>query len=320
MLQRLSLTLSLVLLAACQSVPMQQSVPSEDDTTRAVVETGDLVATLRELNDSVNQLGAMMASKANHAPVSASYAASDDEAPTGDQARAVEALTHALSVLETKRAIHSENIANAGVTAYKRRTLLTSSSLHEESGLRIPEVMGTQLTMTPGALELTGNLLDFAIEGSGFFEIQLPNGDLRYRRNGRFRQDVNGRLVTHTGYLLTDQVAIPEDTQGVSVSEDGQVFALSSENSLTQIGTMRLHTFPNPDGLKRIGRDNYAPTASSGQAQARQPGVQGAGRIKQGYFERSNVNTRDEFVEMQIADRQRAAVRLALTSYGIYAR
>lgn len=215
----------------------------------------------------------------------------------------------------------ANNIANVNTSGFKKSRLSFRSLLYQTyrepglplannqndvTGLQIgsgTEVSGSRKMMLQGVLELTGNQLDFGVEGQGFFEIQLPNGELRYTRNGTFRQDFNGRLVTAEGYLLTDQVAIPPDAQGISVSPDGQVFAQEENNQTAQIGTIRLHTFANSTGLKAMGGNYYAPTVSSGQAQGRQPGVQGTGTVKQGYLERSNVETVDELVALIVAQR-----------------
>jgi flagellar basal-body rod protein FlgG len=215
----------------------------------------------------------------------------------------------------------ANNIANVNTSGFKKSRLSFRSLLYQTyrepglplannqndvTGLQIgsgTEVSGSRKMMLQGVLELTGNQLDFGVEGQGFFEIQLPNGDLRYTRNGTFRQDFNGRLVTAEGYLLTDQVAVPPDAQGISVSPDGQVFAQGENNAQSQIGTIRLHTFANSTGLKAMGGNYYSPTVSSGPAQGRQPGVQGTGTVKQGYLERSNVETVDELVALIVAQR-----------------
>ena len=215
----------------------------------------------------------------------------------------------------------ANNIANVNTSGFKKSRLSFRSLLYQTyrepglplannqndvTGLQIgsgTEVSGSRKMMLQGVLELTGNQLDFGVEGEGFFQIQLPNGELRYTRNGTFRQDFNGRLVTAEGYLLTDQIAVPPDAQGISVSPDGQVFAQEDGNQQTQIGTVRLHTFANSTGLKAMGGNYYSPTTSSGQAQGRQPGIQGTGTVKQGYLERSNVETVDELVALIVAQR-----------------
>ena len=157
--------------------------------------------------------------------------------------------------------------------------------------------------MQQGVLELTGNSLDLGVEGAGFFEIELPNGERRYTRNGTFRQDANGRLVTAEGYLLSDQVQIPPDSQGISISADGEVYSLGEGNVQNQIGTIRLHVFPNPTGLRAMGGNYFAGTPSSGDPAAVQPTTAGAGMVKQGYLERSNVETVDELVSLIVAQR-----------------
>lgn len=215
----------------------------------------------------------------------------------------------------------ANNIANVNTSGFKKSRLSFRSLLYQTyrepglplannqndvTGLQIgsgTEVSGSRKMMLQGVLELTGNQLDFGIEGEGFFEVGLPNGDQRYTRNGTFRQDFNGRLVTAEGYLLTDQVTIPPDSQGISISSDGRVFSLQAGNTQTAIGTIRLHVFANATGLKAMGGNYFSPTDSSGPSQARQPGVQGAGSIRQSYLERSNVETVDELVSLIVAQR-----------------
>ena len=215
----------------------------------------------------------------------------------------------------------ANNIANVNTSGFKKSRLSFRSLLYQTyrepglplangqndvTGLQIgsgTEVSGSRKVMTQGVLELTGTQLDFGIEGEGFFEVSLSNGDLRYTRNGTFRRDVDGALVTAEGHTLTDQVSIPPDVQGISVSNDGQVFAVGDENTLSAIGTIRIHVFPNATGLRAMGGNLFSPTESSGQAAARQPGVQGAGSVRQGYLERSNVETVDELVSLIVAQR-----------------
>ena len=215
----------------------------------------------------------------------------------------------------------ANNIANVNTSGFKKSRLSFRSLLYQTyrepglplannqndvTGLQIgsgTEVSGSRKEMQQGVLELTGNALDLGVEGAGFFEIELPNGERRYTRNGTFRQDANGKLVTAEGYLLTDQVAIPPDSQGISISGDGEVYSLDEGNVQQQIGTIRLHVFPNPTGLRAMGGNYFAGTPSSGAAQQLQPTQQGAGSIKQGYLERSNVETVDELVSLIVAQR-----------------
>ena len=215
----------------------------------------------------------------------------------------------------------ANNIANVNTSGFKKSRLSFRSLLYQTyrepglplannqndvTGLQIgsgTEVSGSRKMMLQGVLELTGGPLDFGIEGEGFFEIQLPSGEQRYTRNGTFRQDFNGSLVTAEGYVLTDQVRIPPDALGVSIAPDGTVFAVGDDNTKSAIGTVRLHVFANPTGLKAEGGNYFSPTESSGPAAARQPGLQGAGSVRQGYLERSNVETVDELVSLIVAQR-----------------
>lgn len=233
---------------------------------------------------------------------------------------AVDILAGALDVLERKRSVLCENIANVDVPGFRRRRLLVTNQVCDVTGMRVPCDMGEQIDQVQGVLALTGNQLDFAIEGAGFFEVQLPNGELRYTRCGTFRQDVNGRIVTAQGYRLTDPVTIPPVIQGVSVSNDGHFFAVGEQNSLMSIGTIRLHLFPNARALRATGGTFFVPTESSGQATDRQPGVHGAGALRQGYIERSNLTLSEELFELQRVEREAAAVRRALAGFGIDAR
>ena len=138
----------------------------------------------------------------------------------------------------------ANNIANVNTSGFKKSRLSFRSLLYQTyrepglplannqndvTGLQIgsgTEVSGSRKEMQQGALELTGNSLDLGVEGAGFFEIELPSGEQRYTRNGTFRQDANGRLVTAEGYLLSDQVQVPPDSQGISISADGEVYSL----------------------------------------------------------------------------------------------
>ena len=124
--------------------------------------------------------------------------------------------------------------------------------------------------------------------------------------------------MTAEGYLLTDQVTVPPSSQGISISSYGQVFSLEDDNVQTQIGTIRLHVFPNAAGVEAMDGNYFDETASSGKSSARQPGVQGAGLIMQGYVECSNVEITGELIDLQLNKRQANAVRRALASHGIY--
>lgn len=280
----------------------------------------DLSAQLARLGDSIERLNAAMALAGTAAPANASFGAAG-AAPSGTgNAASIATLTDALLVLNEQHAVHCENIANRTVHGYKRRRLDVTTSLDEPSGLLLLQSAGSQMLMNQGVLELTGNQLDFGIEGEGFFQIQLPSGERHYTRNGTFRQRVDGRLLTAEGNMLTDQLSIPPDSQGISIDSNGLVYSLHGDSKPTVIGTIRLHVFANAAGLEPKAANSYVPTNSSGSSQARPPGIQGAGQIKQGYLERSNVEVTRELIEMQLIERQASAVRRALAGQGIYTR
>lgn len=329
--------LAVFLLAACRSSApapgadapwRQQLVNSQADLKREVEALKSLVQVrqlepnrapelstrLTALGDRMDQLTARLADAGGAMVANAAYS----PAPGTAAASGIQALKEGLLVLEQQRAIHCENIANAGTPGHKRRQLHPITTVDETSGLRVPEPSRPRLHMQQGVLELTGNHLDLAIEGEGFFEVQQRNGELRYRRDGNFRLEYNGRLVTEEGHLLTDQVAIPPDVTEISVLPDGTVFGHQEDDAPSAIGTIRLHVFSSPSELAAADGNTFAPTISSGQSHARQPGVLGTGSLRQGYLERSNVNITGEIVALQIIERQAAAIRLALASQGVY--
>lgn len=254
-----------------------------------------LAARVEGLSRTVEQLRVIMMAGASARPVEASHG---DRTDGGD-----DALREGLARLEEACALHCENIANVAVPGYKRRTQLLASIEQPTGGIRQPRSAGAQLVMTQGALWQTGKVLDLAVKGAGFFELELPGGERGYTRNGSLLQDANGRLVSAEGYLLTDQVQIPPDSQGISISPDGEVYSLGEGNVQNQIGTIRLHVFPNPTGLRAMGGNYFAGTPSSGDPAAVQPTTAGAGMVKQGYLERSNVETVDELVSLIVAQR-----------------
>ena len=215
----------------------------------------------------------------------------------------------------------ANNIANVNTSGFKKSRLSFRSLLYQTyrepglplannqndvTGLQIGsgvEVSGSRKMMSQGVLENTNEELDLAIEGRGYFEVQLQNGERRYTRNGTFRQDFNGRIVTAEGYLLTDSIAIPADNQGISITPDGQVLSRGEDNEMENIGTIRVHVFANEGGLRAAGNTYSQPTTASGQPQQSQPGLQGAGNIRQRALERSNVETVDELVSLIVAQR-----------------
>jgi flagellar basal-body rod protein FlgG len=218
----------------------------------------------------------------------------------------------------------ANNLANVNTNAFKRSEIdfqdliyinqrppgaEISQGLQVPTGLQVGSgvrVAGTTKSFTVGTLENTGNQFDIAIEGDGFFQVTLPNSSTpRYSRDGALRINQQGNLVTTDGFLVSPQITIPQDAQSVTIGTDGTVAAItaSSPNTVTQIGQLQLNRFINPAGLSSEGRNLYAVTASSGTAQAANPGQNGAGLIRQGFLERSNVDVVTELVHLITAQR-----------------
>ena len=291
--------------AEARAAPLERSsLASQVDSASGI----HLAARIEGLSRTVEQLRLATLAGATAQPVEASHGI---EVGAG-----VESLKGALAALDEQCALHCENIANLGVPGYKRRRPLPVSSAGALNDVRHPRSAGVQLDMTQGALKRTGNSLDLGVEGAGFFEIELPNGEQRYTRNGALRMDVNGRLVTAEGYLLSDQVLIPPDSQGISISADGEVYSLGEGNVQNQIGVIRLYVFRNPSDLK--GESNgYAATTLSGDPVAVQPTTAGAGCLLQGYIELANVGLQTELIDLQQAENDAVVIRCALATQGI---
>ncbi|NRA94616.1 MAG: flagellar basal-body rod protein FlgG [Planctomycetes bacterium] len=173
------------------------------------------------------------------------------------------------------------------------------SGLQIGSGARL---MGTTKTHTQGVIAQTGNFLDMAIQGDGFFEIEGPVGERFYTRDGHFTKDANGELVTAGGYRLIPSITVPQEATQISITKDGTVsYQLNDTNP--QIGQVTLVRFVNPAGLSSEGGNLFRATAASGDPQTVIPGQEGAGQILQGAIERSNVDVANELIQLILAQR-----------------
>ncbi len=157
---------------------------------------------------------------------------------------------------------------------------------------------------TPGDLINTGNNLDLAIDGEGFFQVTLPDGTIAYTRAGNFRLDRDGRIVTNDGYPLEPGITVPADASGITVGGDGRVTVTQPGTvAPVEIGTIELARFINPGGLKAIGKNLFLETDASGAPTTGAPGTEGRGTIVQGFLEMSNVNIVEELANLIIAQR-----------------
>jgi flagellar basal-body rod protein FlgG len=163
----------------------------------------------------------------------------------------------------------------------------------------------TEIIQTQGDLSSTGNPLDFAIEGTGFFQVLMPNNQIGYTRSGSFQPNAQGALVTANGNALQPAITIPANATNISVGSDGTVsVTLPGQTNAAQVGVLQLATFANPGGLNSIGNNIYLPTTASGDPVVGTPGgADGLGTIQQGMLEQANVNIVDEFVNMILAQR-----------------
>jgi flagellar basal-body rod protein FlgG len=222
-----------------------------------------------------------------------------------------------LDAQDQRMRVIANNLANVGTTGYKRdranfATLAyqdariagqqSSTETSYATGLNLGTGVGVQSTTrisTQGALQTTGNSLDLALDGDGFFQIQLPGGQLGYTRAGNFNRSAEGNLVTSQGYQVMPAIQIPEGTTQITVSEDGTVSAsIAGQTESQQIGQLTVASFANPAGLQASADNFLVETGASGPAQIGVAGEGGRGHIKQGMLEGSNVNIVEELVDM----------------------
>ena len=222
-----------------------------------------------------------------------------------------------LDAQQTEMAVISNNLANVNTTGFKEdraafEDLLyqnqtqagadTSQTTQSPSGMSIGtgvQVVATEKDYSQGSLTHTGNPLDVAVQGQGFFQIQMPDGTLAYTRDGTFQTNAQGQLVTSSGYLVQPGITIPQGAQSVTIGNDGTVsVTLAGQSAATQIGQLQLANFINPPGLQPIGQNLLVQSAASGAPQTGSPGTNGLGTLTQGQLESSNVNVVEELVNM----------------------
>jgi len=222
-----------------------------------------------------------------------------------------------LDAQQTQLDVISNNLANVSTNGYKRARAVFEDLLYQTirqpgaqssqqtqlpSGLQIGtgvRPVATEKIFTQGNLQQTGNPLDLAIQGAGFFQILLPDGTTAYTRDGSFQVNNQGALVTASGFAVQPAVTIPPNALTITVGHDGTVSVTQAGSSAaTQVGTLQLVNFINPAGLQSRGENLYLETASSGTPSTNAPGSNGLGQLSQGYVETSNVNVVEELVSM----------------------
>lgn len=228
-----------------------------------------------------------------------------------------------LEAQDARMRVIANNLANIGTTGFKRDRADFATLAYQEQrvagqastgqtayavGLNLGtgvQVQGTSRISTQGTLSRTDNPFDLALDGDGFFQVELPpGGQIGFTRAGNFALANDGTLITAQGYALQPPVQIPAGAQSISIAPDGTISALTPGNAEpTLLGQLTVASFVNPAGLRAIGDNFLVETAASGPAELGFAGENGRGQIRQGMLESSNVNVVEELVEMIEAQR-----------------
>lgn len=222
-----------------------------------------------------------------------------------------------LEAQDARMRVIANNLANVGTTGFKKDRANFATLAYQDArvagqkssgetayatGLNLGTGVAIQSTsqiVTQGALETTGNALDLALDGDGYFQVEMPGGKTGYTRAGNFTRSAEGQLVTQQGYVVQPTITVPEGAGSITVSPDGTVSAVvAGEAQPTELGQLQVATFANPSGLQAIGDNFVVETAASGAAQLAAGGENGRGNIRQGMLEASNVNIVEELVDM----------------------
>jgi flagellar basal-body rod protein FlgG len=222
-----------------------------------------------------------------------------------------------LDAQQTQMDVTANNLANVSTNAFKRSRAVFEDLLYQTlrqpgaqssgqtqlpSGLQLGtgvRPVATERIFTQGNLQQSSNPLDIAIQGNGFFQVQMPDGTAAYTRDGAFQVNSQGQLVTASGFAVQPAITIPANTLTINVARDGAVSVhRQGTTGPQQVGVLQLTGFMNPAGLQSVGENLYIETAASGTPGANAPGTNGMGLLSQGYVETSNVNVVEELVGM----------------------
>ena len=216
----------------------------------------------------------------------------------------------------------ANNLANANTAGFRKRRVQFQDMIYQNmvtpgeaatqqtvsAGMQIglgTRASATEILQSQGDFQQTGNSLDLAIQGLGYFQVLMPNGQTGYTRSGSFHLDSQGNVVTADGNALQPSLTIPADATSITIGTDGTVTVTQpGQTQSQQIGQIQLATFANPGGLNSVGSNILLPTSSSGDPIVGNPGgSEGLGTLVQGSLEQSNVNTVEEFIQMILAQR-----------------
>jgi len=218
---------------------------------------------------------------------------------------------------QTKLDVTANNIANVSTNGFKKGRAEFADLMYQTvrpagastgNGATAPSPteigLGTRLVATSrelgqGELHQTGNPLDVAVEGHGYLPVTLPNGETAFTRNGALHLSAEGKLVTSDGFAIAGDITIPPEAQAVSIAADGTVTAkVPGDTQAVELGQIQIATFANPGGLAAQGGTLFRETTASGTAVIGNPGEGGAGALRQGMLEVSNVNVVEEMIDL----------------------
>jgi len=221
-----------------------------------------------------------------------------------------------LDAQQTRMAVISNNLANVNTVGYKKSRAIfedlvyqnirqvgaqTTQNTELPTGLQLGtgvRTVATEKLHTQGNMQETDNSLDVAVSGRGYFQVLMPNGEVNYTRDGSFKLDSTGQLVTSGGMPIEPNITIPEDAISVSIGRDGTVSIEQAGSGSVQIGQLQLADFINPSGLNPVGENMYTESTASGAPVVGTPGEDEFGAVYQGSLETSNVNVVEELVSM----------------------
>jgi len=246
--------------------------------------------------------------------------------------RALNSAASGMTAQQLKIDTIANNLANVNTTSFKKSRIAfqdlyyqqtrsagmagqgqaSPSSIQVGNGVRAVSV---DKVFTPGSYEATGEPLHMAIQGEGFFQIMDSEGQTLYTRDGNFRTNADGEIVTAEGHRLEPGFSLPPDTRSINIGGDGLVSVTAGDEfGVTEVGTLELARFGNPAGLEAVGQNSYRATASAGQPTVSTPGEEGTGNILQGHLEASNVDVAGELVAMILAQRSYETASKAITT------
>ena len=231
--------------------------------------------------------------------------------------RALATAAAGMEAQQTRLDVTANNIANVSTGGFKKSRAEFSDLMYQtmrpagaatgagtsapgalEVGLGV-RVSATQRMQGQGEMRTTNNPLDVAVQGKGYFAVNLPSGETAYTRDGAFKTDAEGRLVTSQGYPVGGDISIPSNASSVTIAADGTITAkVDGDPEPQQLGQLQLATFVNPAGLEAMGDTMFRVSAASGEAITVPPGTAGAGSLLQGAVELSNVNVVEEMIDL----------------------